>query len=96
MRTIKTTYLLRGRVIHTNSGTDANRAVAQCVLHMQSNHYGADVAEVYDTEGANVLHAQVKLRKNGRIEIIYKRNPLAYETKYAAAPLLIADQKHHK
>ncbi len=96
MRSIKTTYLLRGQVIHTNSSSDANRAVAQCVLHMQANHYGADAAEVYDTDGANVCHAQVKWHKNGELKITYKRNPLDHETKYAASPMLLADQQQKR
>ena len=84
-RVIKTTYYNHKRQpVQNNSSTDANRAVAQCVLHMQINHYGASVAEVYDGQSGE-LHAVVARSKGGNIAITYKRDPAQYERKLAQA-----------
>ena len=84
MRPIKTSFYLGKDTVHVNSSTDANRAVAQCVAHMQVNHYGATVAEVYDhTTGE--LHAVVKRHVQGSINISYRRDPLAFEPMRLAA-----------
>ena len=81
-RDIKTVYFLNREVVRTNSSLDANRAVAQCILHMQINHYGANAAEVYD-EATGQLHAQVKRKVNGDIVIVYRRDPTKYEYRYS-------------
>lgn len=90
MRPIKTVFYVGKEDVHTNSSNDPNRAVAQCVAHMQVNHYGAHAAEVYDhTTGE--LHAVVKRHVQGIINIVYKRDPLAFEPmRLAATPLLQA------
>jgi hypothetical protein len=77
---IKTVYLSRGAELKVNRSSDANRAVAQCVYHMQVNHYGARVAEVYDSHTGE-LHAQVLRRISGDIKIVYRRDPCKYERK---------------
>ena len=78
-RSIRTTFFNRKHVaVQNNSSTDSNRAVTQCVAHMQLNRYGATAAEVYDTETGEV-HAQVKRSMNGTITITYQRDPRAYE-----------------
>lgn len=83
MRPIKTYYFdMKGNPIHVNSGSDANRAVAQAILHMQINHYGARTAQVVDS-ATGELHAEI-VRKTGTavIEITYKRDPSNFERKY--------------
>ncbi len=87
MRTIKTVYFNGADVMRTNTSADVNRAVAQCVYHMQINHYGASAAEVYDGEDM-ILHAQIRLWKDGSIKIVYKRDPQEFENKYTSAVLL--------
>ncbi len=88
MRPIKTVFYDGREEVHTNSSSNPNRAVAQCVAHMQVNHYSATAAEVFDhTTGE--LHAVVKRHVQGNINIVFKRNPLAFEPmRLAATPLL--------
>jgi hypothetical protein len=92
-KTIKTAYWSQGQVVKTNTSLNANRAVTQCVAHMQVNQYGASVAEVYDAETA-VLHAVVKRTIAGNISIVYRYEPRDHETKLrlAATPLLTAKE----
>jgi hypothetical protein len=79
-RTIKTVYYGHAHdSLRVTRGTDANRAVANCVLHMQVNHYGAHAAEVYDDETGE-LHAAIKRSVSGKLTIVYQRDPVKYET----------------
>lgn len=88
MRPIKTAFYVSGEVVHVNSSANPNRAVAQCVAHMQVNHYSATAAEVYD-HSTGELHAVVKRHVQGNINIVFKRDPLAFEPmRLAATPLL--------
>lgn len=87
-RDIKTAYYnMQGDKVKTNTSTDSNRAVAQCVLHMQVNHYGARVAEVWDGESGE-LHAAIKRDFQGNIKITYKRDPKSYERRIAMSALI--------
>lgn len=89
MRNIKTKYYVGKRYhdpVRVNHSSDANTAVATCVLHMQINHYGATSAEVYDDESGQ-LHAIVTRSISGQIQIAYKRDPLKYETRLAIGAL---------
>lgn len=86
-RVIKTKYWVDWRArkedtIRVNSSTDANRAVAQCIMHMQVGDYGAAVAEVWDSE-TDVLHAQIKRHANGNITIVYKRDPQKFDVRFS-------------
>lgn len=85
--TIKTVYHIRGKAPKVVRSMNANRAVTQCVGHMQIDHYGAHVAEVYDN-ATGELHAQIKMDKKGTLHIYLKRNARDYETKYAMSSLL--------
>lgn len=77
-RLIKTSYMDASYDrIKITSSSNANRAVATCVLHMQVNEYGATVAEVYDDETGD-LHAVVRHRPDGSMVIEYRRDPIAY------------------
>ena len=71
-RTIETHYYNRKELVKTTRAVYANSAVLHCVNHMQMNHYGATVAEVFDG-GTGTLHAVVTRSKADRIEIIFKR-----------------------
>lgn len=84
---IKTVYYIRGRDPKVLRSKDANRAVAQCVAHMQINHYGSHVAEVFD-DVTGELHAQIRRKVNGEIHIWYKRDPREFETRFAMSFLL--------
>lgn len=84
---IKTVYLIKNDKPKIRRSKDANRAVAQCVRHMMVNHYGADVAEVFDDQTGE-LHAQIKRKKDGTLVIYFKRDPSKFETKYALSYLL--------
>jgi hypothetical protein len=84
---IKTVYYIRGRDPKVIRSKDANRAVAQCVAHMQINHYGSHVAEVYD-DVTGELHAQIKRNAKGELHIWYARNPQDFETRFAVSFLL--------
>lgn len=52
-------------------------AVLRAVDHMQTNRYGADFCEVFDTN-TNESHARIWLRMDGRIEIEYGRDSTLY------------------
>ena len=95
MRPIKTVFYAQGDDVHTNSSSNPNRAVAQCVAHMQVNHYSATAAEVYDHTSGE-LHAVVKRSVNGNINIVYKRDPLAFEPMRLAVGALINAPKKGK
>lgn len=75
-RPVITTYYedTKGKkLIRANNAKWANRAVLNAINHMQLNHYGAAVAEVYDAVSAE-LHAIIVRRvTQGKIEIVYKR-----------------------
>lgn len=79
MRNIKTHYFDHKReTLKVNSSSDANHAVATCVLHMQINRYGATSAQVYDDSNGE-LHADIRRHQSGTITIQYKRDPAKYE-----------------
>lgn len=96
MRQIKTKFYA-GRdyanPVKINSSSDANTAVATCVLHMQINHYGATTAEVYD-DSSGQLHAIVKRSINGQLTISYRRDPVAFETRLAIGALFDKKNKN--
>lgn len=71
-RLIQTVYYFRKEVVKVNYAVHANSAVLRCVDHMQLNHYGATLAEVFDNNTAT-LHAVVKRSMDGTIYIIFKR-----------------------
>lgn len=82
-RLVKTSYMDGSYDrIKVTSSSDANRAVANCVMRMQVNEYGATVAEVYDDETGD-LHAVVKRWVDGRLNIVYHRDPIIYAEKVA-------------
>lgn len=84
---IKTAYWLSREVVKTNAAIDCNRAVAQCVAHMQVNRYGATMAEVYDVDTGQ-LYAQINRSVRGDIRIAYQYNPQDYARKLALSSFL--------
>ena len=84
---IKTIYYRRGDEPKINKSKNANRAVTTCVAHMQINHYGAHLAEVFDV-GTGELHAVIKRNVKGDLHIYLKRDARDFETKYAIGHLL--------
>lgn len=101
MRNIKTKYYVGKRFndpIQTNSGNNANVAVATAVLHMQVAHYRdenrnpATSCEVYDNDSGQ-LHAIVTRSPLGAIQIAYKRDPEKYETRLAIGALFDTPKK---
>lgn len=75
MLTIQTMYYRGKQEIKINRAKHANSAVLRAVDHMQLNSYGATVAEVYDTETAE-LHAVITHNVAGRISIVFRRDPI--------------------
>lgn len=73
----------RKNVLKTNRAGNANKAVEHALKFMACNVYGASYAQVYDSETAEV-HAEIILRKNGRIEIKYLRDARQFETRIRA------------
>jgi hypothetical protein len=89
IRNIKTKFYINKRYsdpVRVNSSSNANVAVARCILHLQIGHYNADAAEVYDDETGE-LHAQIKRSVNGNIVIVYKRDPLKFQARLAIGSL---------
>lgn len=76
-RMIHTEYSFRGELLKVNRASDPNRAVPNCIAHMQINKYGASIAEVWDTETSE-LHAVIRRSMNGNINIVYRRDPMNY------------------
>ncbi len=68
---IKTTFYKGKKLIKINHAKYANAAVVRAVGHMQTNNYGATVAEVYD-EVTGELHA-VLTRSVSGMKIAFKR-----------------------
>lgn len=68
---IKTTFYKGKTLLKINHAKHANAAVVRAVGHMQTNHYGATVAEVYD-EQTGELHA-VLTRSISGMKIVFKR-----------------------
>jgi hypothetical protein len=60
------------RIVKTTRSLHANSAVINATNHMQLNHYGARLVEVYD-ERDGKPHASIVLHANGNLEIIFKR-----------------------
>jgi hypothetical protein len=71
-RPIQTIYSLGTKVTKVTHSLHSNSAVMNCVNHMQLNHYGATLAEVFDNQ-VGTLHALIKRKINGDLVIIYKR-----------------------
>lgn len=59
-------------LLRVNQSVHCNTAVKNCVHHMQLNHYGATVAEVFDTRDG-VLHGVVTHNVVGEINILFHR-----------------------
>jgi hypothetical protein len=73
-RPIMTVYYTHSKVvIRTNRAAHADSAVMHAVNHMQHDHYGADVCEVFDSTTGE-LHAVLK-RTVMEMRIIFKRDP---------------------
>ena len=73
-RNITTTFYRGVSVVKVNKASYASNAVLRCVDHLQLNSYQAGHAEVYDSADGT-LHAVVKRRINGDLEILFKRSP---------------------
>lgn len=84
---IRTIYYRRELEPKRIRSLNANRAVAQAVAHMQINHYGSHLCEVYDLETGE-LHATITRGVRGRLVIDFARDPLSFETRYAIAHVL--------
>jgi hypothetical protein len=72
-----TTYYAPGRkkeILKINKASNERSAVMRCVDHMQMNDYGAYVAEVVD-HYTGELHAVVTHSADGRITIVFRRDP---------------------
>lgn len=94
-RTIRTKYYRNNKYaepVKVNSSGNTNQAVATCIYYMQVDFYDASVAEVYDDESGQ-LHAQIRRKMNGNIEIVYKRDSRQYEARLAVGALFDKKKK---
>lgn len=73
-RPVQTVYYFVEAVVKINYAAHSNTAVLRAVDHMQLNHYGATVAEVFDNT-TGTLHAVVtrSFELPGKIEIVFRR-----------------------
>lgn len=80
MWTIKTYfYNHKNEVVRVNSSKNANVATENALKFMAVGMYStATVAQVVDGDTGEV-HSEVVLRRNGKIEITYVRDPRNYE-----------------
>ncbi len=77
--TIRTYYYdHKGNVLRTVAAAHPNSAMESALRRMALNLYAATTAQVVDTETGEV-HGEVVLRKNGKIEVTYVRDPRAHE-----------------
>lgn len=72
LRPIQTVYRRGNKIVRVNMATYANKAVLHCINHMQLNHYGATVAEVYDSTTGEP-HAVITHSVVGKISIVFRR-----------------------
>lgn len=78
-RSIQTTYYSRGigrskQEVKVNLAKHARTAVLNAIDHMQMDHYGAAVAEVYDLETGE-LHAVITSAVTGKLSLVFLRDP---------------------
>lgn len=73
-RSIKTRYYAGRECIATTLSGDADKAVSTAVLHLLSNTYTADIAEVSDI-ATDLLIASVKMLEDG-LRVSYGGEPL--------------------
>lgn len=71
-RNIQSSFYRGRHLVKTNRAAHANSAVLRAVDHLQLNHYEATTCEVFDI-ASGVLHAVLKRRLSGDLEILYKR-----------------------
>lgn len=74
-RNIVTKYYFRREVKKINRSIHPDRAVLNCIYHLQRNDYQASIAEVVNEETGK-LYAVVTRNINGKITIRYQSNDL--------------------
>jgi len=74
-RNIVTKYYFRREVKKINRSIHPDRAVLNCIYHLQKNDYEASIAEVVNEETGK-LYAVVTRNINGKITIRYQSNDL--------------------
>lgn len=75
IRNIVTKYYFRREVMKINRSVHPDRAVLNCIFHLQKNAYKASIAEVVNEETGK-LYAVVTRNINGKITIRYQSNDL--------------------
>lgn len=75
IRNIVTKYYFRREVKKVNRSVHPDRAVLNCIYHLQRNDYEASIAEVVNEETGK-LYAVVTRNINGKITIRYQSNEL--------------------
>lgn len=71
-RPVITQYFRDKKLLRVNAAKWVNKAVVNCINHLQLNHYGATLAEVYDGITGE-LHAVVHHNAVGKITILFQR-----------------------
>ena len=75
IRNIVTKYYFRREVMRINRSVHPDRAVLNCIYHLQRNDYQASIAEVVN-EDTGKLYAVVTRNINGKITIRYQSDDL--------------------
>jgi hypothetical protein len=70
---IQTVYYFRKRIVKVTRSSNPYRTVPNVIYHMQTNQYGASVAEVFDLETGK-LYAVIKRNIAGRIGIVFRED----------------------
>jgi hypothetical protein len=70
-RTIVTHYYNGSEIVKTNASSRIERAVPNCIAHMQFKDYDATAAEVFDSQTGR-LYVQVKGHPTGDISITFR------------------------
>jgi len=77
-RNIKTVYYSGvsklSNVVKTTASMYAFNAVPNAIARLSDNQYNATLCEIYD-ETNGVLHAVIKRRVSGALEVLFKRTP---------------------
>jgi len=81
-RFVETQYMYRGEIVKLTHSTHPNRANRNAFDHLQTNDYGASVAQVIDTETGQ-LYAEFTRSISGRVAATFKHDPREFVTQSA-------------
>lgn len=89
---IVTHYIHKHNVVKINRALNPNSAILRCVNNMQTNFYGADVAQVFNEDTAQ-LYAEIIRQKDNSIRISYRYDPRDYKDPIRSTVLALIPQE---